>query len=71
MVIIQQRDITLNLVKRDRIIKSSGDMGILINYQKTTVCHSQSQAMPQLETQEMGKTGPTFNKGQKSKCTSS
>lgn len=43
MVIIQQRDITLNLVKTDRIIKSSGDMGILINYQKTTVCHSQSQ----------------------------
>lgn len=29
MVIIQQRDITLNLVKRDRIIKSSGDMGLL------------------------------------------
>lgn len=43
MMIIQQRDITVNLVKIDEIIKSSEDTGILINHQKTTVCHSQSQ----------------------------
>lgn len=62
MVIIQQRDIALNLVKTDGINKSSENMGILINYQKTTVCLNH-KAIHQPQTQEMGKTESTFNKG--------
>lgn len=48
----------LDLVKKDGIYKSSEDTGILINYQKSTVCHSQSQGYaPAPNTTRNGENG--------------
>lgn len=63
MVIIQQRDITLNLVMTDGTSKSSEDMGILINYEKTTVCNSVTWLCTSHKHKKWGKQDQHFIKG--------
>lgn len=63
MVIIQERNITLNLIMADGINKSSEDMGILINYEKTTACRSVTGLCTSNKHKKLGKQDQHLIKG--------